>query len=99
MKIIRPTAIDTDGSFSRASTATYFNIEKKMVTAAIDELRLQYDPSTGNFDGLVLEQEKTNHMLYSQDITQSSWVKTCAVALVTNVGPFDTAVYKLGVGG
>lgn len=44
-------------------------------TAAINEPRLEYDAS-GNPLGLLIEEARTNKVAYSQDFTNSIWIKT-----------------------
>lgn len=61
MKLIKPTVItDNGGTFARASIGTYFDANGVMQTADIDEPRYDYDPITGAFRGLLLENEATN---------------------------------------
>lgn len=53
MKFIRPGAVqDLGSSLTRASTATYFNSAGLLVTAAINEPRITYNPATLEHEGL-----------------------------------------------
>lgn len=47
-------------NFSRASTATRFNANGVLVEAGVDELRQQFNPATGEYEGYLLEGEATN---------------------------------------
>ena len=47
-------------TFSRASEATYTDANGILRTAAVDEPRFNYDPMTGEFLGLMLEEARTN---------------------------------------
>ncbi|OFW88787.1 MAG: hypothetical protein A3B66_04830 [Alphaproteobacteria bacterium RIFCSPHIGHO2_02_FULL_46_13] len=50
----------TGGTFSRTSTATYFDSTGTLQTAATNAPRFDYDPSTLAFKGLLLEEGRTN---------------------------------------
>lgn len=69
-----------DGSFSRASTATYFDINKTMQTAAVDQPRFGYNPATGEFEGLIYEPSRTNILLNSATLaTQTRSVTNATI--------------------
>lgn len=68
-------------TFTRASTATYIDNNGTIQTAAVNEARFNYDPSTGECLGLLLEPSRTNLVLSSntlatQDVTVSATVHT-----------------------
>lgn len=67
MKFIRPTPISVEGSFTRSTTATYFDVAGVMQTAAIDVPRIGYDPVTHAHTGLMIEAAATNLLLMSAD--------------------------------
>ena len=52
-------------TFSRASTATYYNAAGTLVTAASGSPRLTYDPVTHSALGLLVEEQRTNLLLNS----------------------------------
>jgi hypothetical protein len=92
MKVIKPNTIAyPDGSFSRGTIGTYFNKTGVMQTAAIDEPRFTYNPTTLKFEGLLLEPAIYNLLLYSEDFTNANWVKTgTTVTSNTTVAPDGT---------
>lgn len=73
MKFIRPTKIlDTGGSFSRASVANYFNSSGILTQAAINQVRVSYNPSTLKLEGVLLEGSSTNLLLNSLSLSTQS---------------------------
>lgn len=85
MKVIKPIDLNTDGSFARASSGTYFNASKVLVTATTNEPRFNYNPDTNRFEGLLLEPASTNLAFYSEDASNAYWTKT-AITVASNSG-------------
>ena len=52
--------VDPRVTFTRASTATYFNSIGSLTTAAINSPRLDYDPTTLASQGLLIEEQRVN---------------------------------------
>jgi len=76
-KFIRPTTItDSSGSFTRSTTATYFDADGVMQTAPVDVPRIGYDPVTHAHTGLILEGAATNLLTYSEQFDNGSWTKS-----------------------
>lgn len=75
MKIIPPTPITDGATFSRASTATYFDADGVLQTAAIDEPRWNHEYVDGKWveKGLLREEQRTNLLTYSEALGHSSW--------------------------
>lgn len=73
--IIPPFDIDEDGAFERASSATYFDSSGVMQTAAIDVPRFSYNPETLEFEGLLIEEQGTNLLTYSEQFDNAAWEK------------------------
>ena len=63
------TTVDTRITFTRASSATYFNNLGVITTAAANVPRIDYNPSTGACLGLLIEQSSTNLITYSGDVS------------------------------
>ena len=65
-------------TFTRASSATYFDSAGVLQTAASDVLRFDYDPVTLAPRGILIEGARTNLITYSDDFANASWLKTGA---------------------
>lgn len=77
MQVIKPNTVGlTDGSFTRASTGTFTDIDGSLKTAAINIPRFNYDFGTGQFQGVLFEPAATNLATFSEDLTNAAWVKT-----------------------
>lgn len=83
--VIVPTAVSNECTFSRASTATYFDAAGVMQTAAIDELRLTYDPANLAAGPCALvEDAATNLLTYSEQFDNAAWTKFGTVTVTPN---------------
>jgi hypothetical protein len=65
--------LDPRITFTRASTATYFDSSGVMQTAASGAPRFDYDPVTHVLRGLLIEEARTNLLLWSTDFTNAVW--------------------------
>lgn len=61
----RPVSFEDVLNFERASTATYFDSDGVLQTAAVDEPRFDHDPVTGEALGVLIESSATNLKLNS----------------------------------
>jgi hypothetical protein len=74
--------LDPRLTFTRASTATYFNAAGTMQTAAVNTPRFDYDPVTHAALGLLIEEQRTN--LLTQSTFGASWATVGSAALTPN---------------
>jgi len=56
-------------------------------TAAANTARFDHDPVTGESKGLLIEEQRTNFLLNSQDFDNSIWVKSPGITLSNVVAP------------
>ncbi len=78
--------VDSRITFARSSTATYFDANGQLQTAAINQPRIDFDPLTGECKGLLIEEQRTNACLYSRDLTNAAWTKTNCTTALTQTG-------------
>jgi hypothetical protein len=77
-----PGTLDPRIIFTRASTATYFDQNGVMQTAAVNAPRWDYNPTTHVLNGLLIEDQRTNVLLNSATLgTQSVAVTAQAYTL------------------
>lgn len=81
--ILNSGVLDPRVTFSRNSTATYFDKFGVMRTARIGVPRIDYDPATGECRGLLIESAATNLLTYSEDFTTWQYLNQTEYAQVT----------------
>lgn len=65
MKVIEPGYVTGFSTFFRASAGTYFDKNKVLLTAGNDVQRVNWNPDTGVFEGVLVEPARTNLLLNS----------------------------------
>ena len=79
-------------SFTRTSSATYVNSAGNIVSAPAGTPRFDYDPVTLQPRGLLIEEQRTNLLTYSEDWTNAAWSKTnITVTAAATTSPDGTA--------
>jgi len=71
--------------FTRATTGTFVGSSGLIQTAAIDAPRFTHDPVTREVQGLLIEEARTNLVLYSEQVDNAAWNKR-AVTVTQNAG-------------
>lgn len=86
-------------TFTRASSATFVGSNGLIQSATTNTPRFDYDPVTLAAKGLLIEEQRTNGFLYSQDFTNAYWNYSNAVTITANVttAPDGTATGNLVV--
>ncbi len=67
-------------TFTRASVGYCVNSAGLLVPAAINEPRIDYDPTTLTCRGLLGEEQRTNLTTWAEDLTNAAWAKTNTTA-------------------
>lgn len=70
-------------TFTRNSSATYFDSNGILRTANINEPRFDHDPITKESKGLLLEESRENLLRHSQDFTNPVWTNLSNRIIVT----------------
>ena len=67
--------VDPRITFTRASTATYFDDKGVMLTAPAGVPRINFDQATLECNGLLIEEQRTNLLTYSERFDNAAWAK------------------------
>ena len=76
-------ALDSRITFTRSTTGTYVNSAGVITSAAINAPRFDYDPATLALKGLLIEEQRTNLVLQSQDFA-TTWTTSGSLTIATN---------------
>jgi hypothetical protein len=60
-------------TFTRASSATFIDSAGTLQTAAVDVPRFDHNPTTGESLGLLVEEQRTNVVTYSEQLNDVAW--------------------------
>jgi hypothetical protein len=85
-------SLDSRVTFTRTgNTATVTNSSGYVVPINANLPRFDYDPIALTCKGLLIEESRTNNLLYGSDLTQATWTKNSAtVAANAATGPDNT---------
>jgi hypothetical protein len=83
--------LDPRITFTRASSATYFNRDGVLRISPSGAARFDYDPETLERRGLLLEEQRTNLALHSQDFTNGYTTVNTAVTANSTTAPDGTS--------
>jgi hypothetical protein len=75
LNFARTKALDPRITFTRASTGTFAGSNGLIQTAASGVARFDHNPATGESLGLLVEEARTNSLLYSQQFDNAAWGK------------------------
>ena len=70
-------------TFTRASSGTFVGSAGVIQTAATDVPRFDHNPTTGESLGLLVEEQRTNLLLWSEEFSDAAWTPLSVPAAVT----------------
>lgn len=76
--------LDPRITFTRSTTATFTNSTGLIATAAINTPRFDYDPITLTPKGLLIEEQRTNLLTYSEQFDNPAWSATSNMGITAN---------------
>lgn len=89
--IINSGVVDPRFSFSRASDGTYCDKFGVIRNAGAGVPRIDYDPVTGECRGLLIEEQRTNLLKYSEQFDNAAWGKeNCIISANLITAPDGT---------
>jgi len=78
-------------SYTATTTAAITNYIPVLQTGAINQARFDHNPTTGESLGLLIEEQRTNLLTYSDDFSNAVWTKaTATISSNTVVAPDGT---------
>ena len=77
--------LDPRITFTRASTATYYDQFGVLQTAPAGVPRFDHDPVTGESLGFLIEEQRTNLLTYSEQFDNAAWTKSNATVTANTV--------------
>jgi len=90
--------LDPRITFTRASTATYFNSSGVLTSAAINEARFDHNPTTLAALGLMIEASKTNLVLNSDALITQNVTVTAVAHTLSFYGTGTVVISGTGTG-
>ena len=84
--------------FTRATTGTFIGSNGLIQTAAIDAPRFTHDPVTREVQGLLIEEQRTNHWTQNTDLTGAGGVGSVTLAPSLEFGAFSFRLEAMTAG-
>lgn len=91
INFVQSGVVDSRIIFARSSTATFVGSNGSIQVAAVDSPRLDYDPATLVPKGLLIEEQRTNLLTYSEQFDNAAWGKiNSSISINAIVSPDGT---------
>lgn len=85
-------------TFARSTTGTRVNASGLIETIAANQPRFDFDPTTASALGILLEEARTNLLLYSEQFDNAVWsANNCSITPNSRNSPYGTATADLVV--
>ena len=75
LRFAQQKTLDSRITFTRASSGTYVGSDGLIKTATTNEARFDHNPTTGESLGLLVEEQRTNLLLRSEEFDNASWTQ------------------------
>ena len=85
MNLVKPDSVTTTGSITRSTTGTYVDSAGVIQTAAINAVRINHDPTTKEFLGILIENASTNLLTYSDQFDNAAWTKSDVLVIANSI--------------
>ena len=83
-------------AYNATTTSAITNYIPQLLTAPINAPRFDFNPTTGESLGLLIEQSSTNLLTYSQDFSNAAWSKArTSIATGADIAPDGTQTMQL----
>jgi hypothetical protein len=82
-------------TFTRASSGTYVDSQGVIRTATTNEARFDHNPTTGESLGLLVEEQRTNLILNSEDFSQNQATNSVSISTNQTIAPDGTSTADL----
>lgn len=80
LNFARSQGLDPRITFTRATSATRIGSDGLIKNVSVNEPRFDFDPSTGECLGLLIEEQRANLLTYSEQFENSAWTKNnCSI--------------------
>lgn len=86
LNFARTKRLDPRVTFTRGSTATYVGSDGLIKTAASNTARFDHNQTTGESLGLLVEEARTNIVLWNRDLTNAAWTATNVTTVKDQTG-------------
>jgi hypothetical protein len=90
LNFLTSNTLDPRVTFTRSTTATFVGSNGLIQTATINAPRFDYNPVTLAPNGLLIEEQRVNSLLYSDQFQQATWSKVGVVTANATTAPDGT---------